>query len=145
LHRTGGYWIWSDGLYTLSQELREHHSGERVSVLDWGFANGLYVKSAGAIDFVELFWSATERGPGDGRRWEEVVAAGGLFVRAAPGRASIATQGFERALAASGQAALRQEIRDRGGQLLAEIVVVSADRARPTSRSGASGQGARNP
>lgn len=129
LRRTGGLWAWNDGLEALHHELALHHSGERAHLLDWGFANGLYVLAAGAFDFRELFWGATESGVADGRSWEEVVAGGGLFLsagsreRAVP--PSAAATGFERALAASGQRATRQEVRGRSGQLRAEVVVVA--------------------
>jgi len=117
LHASGGRGDWSDAVGTVSRRLQEVPGGTAVQVLDWGLANNLYVLSRGRIEPQELFWNATRRRDRNGRPWGNVLAAGGVFLTTSPDHRHMgaATEGFERALQASGQRYERVTFEGRDG------------------------------
>jgi hypothetical protein len=126
LRRTGGSNAWSDAIYSVNERLASDYAGREIKILDWGLCNNLYVLSNGKINASELFWGATGEVSGQGTRWSDIVARGGVYLTNSPGNLQFpaATEGFLRALAASGQQFNLIEFRQKWGGAYAQIIEI---------------------
>lgn len=117
---TGGIGTWSDAIEPLTATLEAEARGRPVRFLSWGLANNAFVLSGGRILPKEAFWISTESLSDQKMPWSEEVLSGGLFVAGAT-MPSDATEGFRRALEASGRPYRKWTFRQRRGKLYAEL------------------------
>jgi hypothetical protein len=123
LRATRGYGFWSIAINDVAQELLARSPGRFVQVLDWGFANNLFVLSRGEVTAREIFFGADRRQAANGERWDSVVAKGGLFLAGAGANVQFPdpAAGFRDALVRSGARRHSTLFRQADGNPYAEL------------------------
>jgi hypothetical protein len=121
----GGTGQWSDATIPLARYLATRRA-PRVSALDWGYNNTIYVLTLGRVPIRELFWGAPD-GPG-APVWQEEIVPGGLYLTHAPHYqypiGAAATDRFRLELERSGRDYSRLVFRDRRGRPHTELIEV---------------------
>jgi 4-amino-4-deoxy-L-arabinose transferase-like glycosyltransferase len=125
LPRIGGTGQWSDATTAVAHYL-DARRAPRVTALDWGFHNTIYVLTYGRVQARELFWYGADAA--EAPVWPDEIAAGGLFLtRLGPYRypnGVEATDRFREELARSGRDHTRLVFRDRRGRPHTELIEV---------------------
>ena len=126
---TGGVGSWSNAVFSVNDYLHTNLRGRRLTILDWGLKNNLFVLSNGNLDAPEMFWGSTPLRTANGTSWTDVISKGGLFLTNSTGNIHfpVATNGFFSALVNSGYASQRVEFRQKNGAPYAEIIEVFPD------------------
>ena len=133
---TGGTGAWSSAIFAVRDHILDNLPGREVRVLDWGLQNNLFVLSGGQIHSREMFWTATEERTNEGRRWEDEVEAGNVYLLNAPENTNFpaAGNGLRRSLQAAEIPYRKVEFYERGGRPFAEIIEIPDDLQRDPRR-----------
>lgn len=112
---TGGVGQWSDAIYPLAEHLEQHYAGREIRILDWGLENNLFLITRGRLRTREIYGAV-----GD---WPPIVSGGGVFLMNGPANRQFpaASEAFLKALGALGVKAKRFAVRQRNGDVYAEI------------------------
>jgi hypothetical protein len=125
LHRTRGYGEWSAGIYPLVSLLKSHPDANGLYMLDWGFAQSIYVLSKGQLPSVNLFAKPETRDP-ESVDWPRRLQDGGTFVTYATDTLHFpeATLSFEHELEQSQKPFTKTSFQERDGMPYAYVFVV---------------------
>ena len=125
LPRIGGTGQWSDATVALARYL-DARRAPRVTALDWGFHNSIYVITSGRVQARELFWSDPDA-PG-APVWTQEIVPHGLYLTHVPPyqypMGAAPTERFREALNHSGLRYSRLVFRDRRGRPHTELIEV---------------------
>jgi 4-amino-4-deoxy-L-arabinose transferase-like glycosyltransferase len=125
LPRVGGTGQWSDATMAIARYL-DARKAPRVTTLDWGFHNSIYLVTAGRVTTRELFWYS----PGvlGEPIWRNEIVPGELYLTHTPqyqyGIGATATTRFRQALFRSRLPYSTVVFRDRRGRPQSELVEV---------------------
>lgn len=120
---TGGVGQWSDAVYPLAEHLEANYAGREIRILDWGLENNLFLLTEGRLRTREIYGDATRDRAANGRTWSEVIRGGGVYLMngASNRQFPAASEGFLAALPSAGVRAKRFAVRQRNGEVFAEI------------------------
>jgi 4-amino-4-deoxy-L-arabinose transferase-like glycosyltransferase len=133
-----GQWHWSDAIYSLADGLQSRYANRPIVLMDWGFANQLFLLSAGRLKLREAFWPYVNSSEPREELIRLVADPANVFVAHTPTNAQ-----FPKALVALGEAArkacatpmVERHYFDRRGNPVSTLIEFSSGRCPQTRGS----------
>lgn len=142
IHSTRGVGEWSAGIVSL-KNLLDQQGPRPLYDLDWGLGVPLLVLSGGHLNPDETYFGATAETASDGRKWVDLVQAGGIFLTYDNRylHFPLATLSFRRALECAHSSYQKLTVSDHPNSPYALVYVVEPQPRRETEQSAACAEG----
>lgn len=126
IRRTGGVGQWSNGIFVLTDILRNRFAHREITILDWGLQNSVYVLSDGSVPSHEMYWAPGDAPLFTAASWGPLMQRGGLFLINGPANRLMpdSTSLFLSELQRQRPVSARWTIPQQGGAPFAEIIDV---------------------